>query len=170
MLNPSAAFLLRTSSLALALTAGLVAFGGQAHAQSRGPYVDAGTYLIDDDTQYETWIHLRRQLARNFDYICGDTFCEGDYTNIQSLRYTCSVQRSSGRIGSCGWAFAGSNETVVAMTGRIESQPAAWLCTSPIVRGTTIEAFLDALQGDEPLYATLPMSERTLYDGLIDCL
>jgi hypothetical protein len=170
MSNPSAAFLLRTSILALALSAGLLASGGQVHAQSRGPYVDAGTYLIEDDARYEAWYHLRRQLAHNFDDICGDTFCEGDYTNIQSLRYTCSVHRSSGRIGSCGWAFAASDDAVVALTGRIESQPAAWLCTSPIVRGTTIEAFVDALQGDEPLYAALPVSGRTLYDGLVDCL
>lgn len=170
MPNPSAASLLRTPMLALALCAGLVATAGTAHAQTRAPYVDASTYLVDDDLQYEAWFHLRRQLARNFDDICGDTFCEGDYTNIQSLRYTCSVHRGSGRIGSCGWAFAASDDTVVALTGRIDSQPAAWLCTSPIVRGTTIEAFLDALQGDEPLYATLPMSERTLYDGLVDCL
>ena len=169
MLNPSAAFLLRTCFFALALSAGLLASGGQAHAQSRGHYVDAGTYLIEDDARFEAWYHLRRQLAQNFDYICGDTFCEGDYTNIQSLRYTCSVHRVSGRIGSCGWAFAASEETVVALTGRIESQPMAWLCTSPIVRGTTIEALVDALQGDEPLYAALPVSGRTLYDGLADC-
>lgn len=169
MPNPSVASLLRTSLLlALALSAGLAVFGGGTQAQARGPYVDVIAYL-DSDAQYEAWFHLRRQLARNFDDICGDTFCEGDYSNIRSLRYTCSVQRGSGRIGSCGWAFAASDDAVVAMTGRIESQPAAWLCTSPIVRGTTIEAFLDALQGDEPLYAPLPVSGRTLYDGLGDC-
>ena len=170
MPNPFAACPLRAPLLTLALCASLAATGGEAHAQARASYVDASTYLIDDDMQYEAWFHLRRQLARNFDDICGDTFCEGDYSNIQPLRYTCSVRRNSGRIGSCGWAFAASEDSVVATTGRIESRSAAWFCTSPIVRGTTIEALLDALQGDEPLYATLPMSERTVYDGLIDCL
>jgi len=169
MPNPFAALTTRTFLPALALSAGVAVAGGQAHAQLRAQYVDVAAYL-DSDAQYEAWVHLRRQLARNFDDICGDSFCEGEYSNIRSLRYTCSVRRSSGRIGSCGWAFAASEESVVATTGRIESASAAWLCASPVVRGTTIEALLDALQGDKPLYATLPMSGRTLYDGLIDCL
>jgi len=168
--NPFTACPLRAPLLTLALCASLAAPGGEAQAQTRASYVDASTYLIDDDTQYEAWFHLRRQLARNFDDICGDTFCEGDYSNIQPLRYTCSVLRTNGRIGNCGWAFAASEDSVIAATGRIESTSAAWFCASPIVRGIRIEALLEALQGDEPLYAMLPMSGRTLYDGLTDCL
>lgn len=152
--------------LCLALTA---LIPEAAHAQSRGHYIDVASYL-DTDAEYEAWLHLRRQLVENFDDICGDTFCEGEYSNIYSLRYLCSVHRTSGRIGTCGWSFAASDESIMATTGRIVSQPAAWFCVSPLVRGTTIEALLVALQGDEPLYAALPMSERTLYDGLIDCL
>lgn len=160
----------RAGALALSLCVVLSALApGQVHAQSRSHYVDVASYL-DNDAEYEAWLHLRRQLADNFDDICGDTFCEGEYSNIYSLRYLCSVHQASGRIGSCGWSFAASDESIMATNGRITSQPAAWLCASPLVRGTTIEAFLVALQGDEPLYATLPMSERTLYDGLIDCL
>ncbi|WP_255486365.1 hypothetical protein [Luteimonas sp. MC1782] len=41
---------------------------------------------------------------------------------------------------------------------------------SPLVAGTTIEALLHALQGEEPLYAALPGTSLTLYDGLVDCL
>jgi hypothetical protein len=134
-----------------------------------GSYVDVLAYL-QTDAAYEAWFTLRRQLHRNFDAICGDTFCEGDYSNIQSLRYVCSVHRVSGRIGSCAWSFAASEESVARRSGRISAETPAWLCLSPLVPDTTLEALLDALQGDEPLYAALPGSSRTLYDGLIDCL
>lgn len=170
MPNHRSAFPARAGALALSLCIGLSALvAGQAHAQSRSHYVDVASYL-DSDAEYEAWLHLRLQLRQNFDDICGDTFCEGEYSNIHSLRYLCSVHQASGRIGTCGWSFAASDESIATTTGRITSQPVAWFCVSPIVRGTTIEALLDALQGDEPLYATLPMSARTLYDGLIDCL
>lgn len=134
-----------------------------------GSYVEVSAYLQSDDA-YEAWLMLRHQLSRNFDAICGDTFCEGDFSNIQSLRYVCSVHRVSGRIGSCAWSFAASEESVARRSGRISAQTPAWLCLSPLVPGTTIEGLLDALQGDEPLHAALPGSSRTLYDGLIDCL
>lgn len=132
-------------------------------------YVEVSSYL-HDDAAYEAWYTLRRQLRQNFDDICGDTFCEGDYSNIESLRYLCSVDARNGRIGRCGWSFAASDETIAPRTGAITSQAASWFCLSPLQPGTTIEGLLVALAGDEPLYAALPGSEVTLYDGLVDCL
>ena len=82
----------------------------------------------------------------------------------------CSVQRVTGRIGQCAWSFAASEESVDPRRGHIISDAPAWLCASPLEPRTTIEALLDALQGEEPLYATLPGSGRTLFDGLVDCL
>ena len=138
-------------------------------AVRRPVFVDASAYLRAE-ADLEAWFMLRRQLARNFDDICGDTFCEGEYTNIQALRYVCSVQRVTGRIGQCAWSFAASEESVDPRRGHITSDAPAWLCASPLEPRTTIEALLDALQGEEPLYAMLPGSGLTLFDGLVDCL
>lgn len=132
-------------------------------------YVEVSGYL-QDDAAYEAWYMLRRQLRQNFDDICGDTFCEGEYSNIESLRFLCSVDSRNGRIGRCGWSFAASDEAITARTGAITSQGASWFCLSPLQPGTTIESLLVALAGDEPLYAALPGGDTTLYDGLVDCL
>ena len=132
-------------------------------------YVDASSYL-QTDADYEAWFTLRRQLRQNFDDICGDTFCEGDYSNIQPLRFVCSVQPSSGRIGSCGWSFAASEESLVPASGGYQVDTPTWFCLSPLQPGTTFAALLAALAGDEPLHAALPASTLTLYDGLVDCL
>jgi hypothetical protein len=141
-----------------------------APAQDAGHYADVSAYPLSD-ARFETWIHLRIHLARNFDEICGDTFCEGEFSNIQPLRFRCSVDQASGRIGVCAWMFAASNEEIDPLTGRIRvSQRGFWRCRTPLARGTTIEQFIDALQGERPLYAPLPHTSTTIMDELIDCL
>lgn len=161
--------LLRATTAILALLACSAPSAAAGAGLRPGSYVDVSAYL-QDAAAIEAWWTLRRQLYRNFDDICGDTFCEGEYSNIQSLRYVCSVHRVSGRIGSCAWSFAASEESVAPRNGQISAETPAWLCRSPLVAGTTMEGLLDALQGEEPLYATLPGSAITLYDGLVDCL
>lgn len=165
--------LLRGSSAALALSMlaspAPASSATVAPAAHRSDYVDASAYL-QTDAGIEAWYALRHNLRRNFDGICGDTFCEGEYSNIESLRYVCSVHRVNGRIGMCGWTFAASDEVIDPVAGRIVAQHQGWLCRSPIVAGTTMGSFLDALQGEEPLYAALPATTRTLFDGLVDCL
>ena len=159
-------------ALPFALTFALFAASLDAPAAASAPagdYVDAVSYF-STDAQYEAWYDARRALERNFDDICGDTFCEGDYSNLRSLRYLCSVDRASGRIGTCAWTFAASNEDIDAATGRITSQRAFWKCRTPLAPATTIEELLVALQGDRPLYAALPHTTATIMDGLIDCL
>lgn len=158
----------RGSSAVLALSL-FVGSAMAAPAAHHSNYVDASAYL-QTDAGIEAWYALRQNLRRNFDEICGDTFCEGEYSNIESLRYVCSVHRVNGRIGMCGWTFAASDEVIDPVAGRIVARHQGWLCRSPIVAGTTMESFLDALQGEDPLYAALPATSRTLFDGLVDCL
>ena len=141
-----------------------------ADAAAAGQYVDVSGYDLSD-AEYEAWIGLGNGLEDDFDRICGDTFCEGEYSNIQSLRFRCSVDRATGRIGMCAWMFAASNEEIDPATGRIKvSQRGFWRCRAPLVPGTTIEAFIAALQVDAPLHAPLPSTTATMMDGLIDCL
>jgi hypothetical protein len=109
-------------------------------------------------------------LKRDFDQICGDTFCEGEYSNIESLRYRCSVRQASGRIGQCVWLFAASNEEIDPETGEVVAAPNFWRCPTPLAPNTTIEELLAAVAGQSPLRAPLPRTDRSIYDGLVDCL
>lgn len=154
--------------LAACLLACLVPAAAMA-VDHRPGYGDAGEYFRSD-AQYEAWFNLTRGLERDFDWICGDTFCEGEYSNIHPLRFRCSVHRLDGRIGQCVWVFAASHEEIAAGTGRIGVQRAFWQCRAPLLPGTTIDALLAALDVEEPLYAALPGTSRTMMDGLIDCL
>lgn len=146
------------------------------HAQSSTPvvvgaaqYVDVSAYIQGDD-QINAWYGMTWQLKRDFDDICGDTFCEGEYSNIEALRYRCSVHQVSGRIGMCLWMFAASHEEIEPATGKIGVEQAFWRCRTPLAPGTTLEELLAAVDGQSPLYAALPGGQGSIYEGLIDCL
>lgn len=132
-------------------------------------YIEVGGYLRSE-AEINAWYELLYRLRENFDEICGDTFCEGDYSNIQALRFVCSVEAGSGVLGQCVWAFAASHEEVDVATGRVAVAPKAWRCRAPLARKTTVQALLGALTGARPLYETLPGTTRSIYDGLADCL
>ncbi len=138
-----------------------------AHART---FIDARSYLTAPE-HIEGWYLLTRTLRENFDAICGDTFCEGDYQNYESLGFRCSVNRG-GLVGSCVWMFAASSEEVVPRTGDFRVQFEHWHCRMPIARGTRLTELLTTLSsaGREPLFAPLPGTQRSLYDGLVECL
>lgn len=142
---------------------------GAAPAEEAAQYVDASDY-VQGEAQLDAWLSMLSQLKRDFDDICGDTFCEGDYSNIESLGYRCSVDQASGQIGMCVWLFAASHEEIDPSTGEVLVQPKFWRCPTPLAPHTTIEALLAAVAEQSPLYAPLPGSDRSIYDGLTDCL
>ena len=133
-------------------------------------YVDVGDYLRGPH-DIEAWVGILAALRREFDEACGDTFCEGDFSNYQSLRFRCSVESSTGIVGSCSWVLAASNEEIDPDTGVIEVSGKLFHCSMP-VRPTPVEALLAALTAPEvdPLRAPLPGTDRSLFDGLADCL
>ena len=132
-------------------------------------YIDAPTALLDDAEHYEGWYTAAYGLRRDFDAICGDTFCGGDYTNLQPLRFACSVEAATGRVSRCVWSFAGSNETVNPLTGAIAVDAPVFRCRIALARGTTIQQLVRALSVEEPLYAPLPMGARPVYEAIGDC-
>ena len=157
------------SLLAAIATLFIAVHAPQSAAQStRAHYVDAYEYFTTD-AQFEAWFALRAALEADFDDICGDTFCEGDWSNITPLRLRCSVVAGSGRIGQCVWSVAASNEEIDARNGVIAVDTQAWQCALPIAPHTTIDALLAALAVDAPLYASLPGSAMSIYDGLAAC-
>jgi hypothetical protein len=141
-------------------------------AASNDRYVDARHYP-DNEQGWDRFLDLEGRLERDFDYICGDTFCEGEYSNIQSLRFRCSVERLSGIMGECIWTFAGSYEEIDPDNGRVQVDAPTWQCRAPLRPGTSIERFYAALNGSRPMDtidATLPGTTQSIYDGLADCL
>ncbi|WP_058835285.1 hypothetical protein [Luteimonas abyssi] len=159
----------RARRIALA-TALAVVVAAPVSARADAGYSDVSGYTRGHDALINAWFRMTWELARDFDQICGDTFCEGEYTNIEALRFTCSVHLASGRIASCAWSFAASHEEVDLRTGALTIEVPTWQCVAPLAPGTTVEALLAAVDGVAPLYAPLPGAGRSIYDGLSDCL
>jgi hypothetical protein len=142
---------------------------GESEAEPASGFVDAQTYF-QTDAEIEAWLTIRRALVDSFDDVCGDTFCEGEYSNFQSLRFRCSVEEQTGALGGCVWVFGASNEDVDPATGEIAVDGQIFTCPMPIAAGTGIADLVEALSGTEPIHAPLPGTEQSLYDGLIGCL
>jgi hypothetical protein len=160
----------RSLSIIVATVGLAIACGNQvAQAGPTGQYVEVGAAL-HTDAEVEAWYGITTQLRRQFDEICGDTFCEGDYSNLQPLRFQCSVDGRNRRIGACVWSFAGSQDSIDPAAGHIKVQPGFWQCHMPLAPQTSLDRLLAALSDPQPLYARLPGTERTVLDGLIDCL
>jgi hypothetical protein len=146
-----------------AAAAELVATAGPA-------YQDVEESFTSEDDQ-NRWFELRRRLRQDFDDICGDTFCEGDFTNLQAMSFRCSVSTRTGQLRHCRWIFAGSYETVSPQSGNIRPVARFFHCAVPL-QGTPAAA-LDALLapgGRGPLWSPMPGSPRSIYDTLADCL
>lgn len=140
-----------------------------ATGHAAGPYVDARVY----PTQSEGWERFRAveaQLVRGFDDICGDTFCEGEYHNLQALRFRCSVEAATGRVGECLWTFTGSTARVDTATGRIAVDARTWACRAPLQDDTLLPVLLQTLEAGEALHVALPGTSDSIYDGLTECL
>lgn len=156
--------------LALALPHGEAQAATRTSATAATPtYTDMHRYLPTWQER-DAWLDVLYQLKVNFDDICGDTFCEGEYPNLEALKYTCSANTITGEVGECRFVFAASSDEVDPDTGKVRASVRQWQCASPLAPHTDARQLLAALQGSRPLWATLPGTSTTLYEGLIDCL
>jgi hypothetical protein len=124
-----------------------------------------------DETSQNRWFELKRQLRQAFDQVCGDTFCEGDFSNLEALSFRCSAAIATNQLRSCLWIFAGSYETVTPSTGTIHPTARTFLCKIP-VQGT-VAGLMDALldgAGPDPLHRPLPAGTGSIYDVVGACL
>jgi hypothetical protein len=142
-----------------------------AGSLSSDAFVDARSYLTAP-ADIDAWYELLSYLKIDFDAVCGDSFCEGEYTNYEPLAFRCSLKAQAGTIGKCVWVFAASNEEVVPSTGNVKVHAKTWRCKMPLRPDTPIGDFVQALSasGGQPIHATLPGTNLSLYDGLADCL
>jgi hypothetical protein len=111
------------------------------------------------------WEAAKATLIKGFDDVCGDTFCEGDYSNMAHVALDCSITQS-GYVKECTWVLGGSIEYVDGATGTITVDAKMWSCTIPVQSKTT--PFLEAAESgvQEPM----PGSGKSFYEGLSSCL
>lgn len=129
--------------------------------------------LVDFPTVQANWdrFHdLRRRLTVGFDDVCGDTFCEGEFSDIEAFRLRCAVERRTGNVSECRWAFAASEVEVDVDSGRIVARQPTWLCRLPVPAGTSVETLFSALAGPNAIFARLPGAEASIYEAVGDCL
>ncbi len=141
-------------------------------AQGGPAFVDARDYPAPG-MGHERFLAAERTLVAGFDDVCGDTFCEGQYYNLQAMRLRCSVRPATGEVGSCVWTFAGS-ETGVRTSGRIDVDLGSYACELPLAAGTPLRQLLEVWEtagsGHDALHAPLPGTTGNTYDALVDCL
>lgn len=145
--------------------------GAQAGSTGAKSFVEAGSYFTSE-AEIDAWYGLLRALDDDFDAVCGDTFCEGEYSNYKPLRFRCSVEEHAGTIGSCVWVLAASNEEIQPSTGDVEVDARIFVCEMPVAPETAVVDLVEALSapGDRAIDTALPGTDRSLYDGLVDCL
>lgn len=132
----------------------------------------AGTHLIGLNSYFDALESLKRQ----FDYVCGDTFCEGDFSNLKTLSIDCSIDQAAGKVGECAWTIAGSYADVDAQTGHLEVHQKTYVCKLPVAGSAEeLANFLVAVAADERgahglTAVKLPGNDKSAYDVLAGCI
>jgi hypothetical protein len=158
--------------LLMVALAGCMAEGGgldgdQTEQDVKTTYVDILDFAKTDQGQ---WYDLIHNLNHEFDQVCGDTFCEGDYANIQPLTFSCSVSSKAGSVHDCAWTFAAAQVDVDPRTAAIVVDAPTYQCH--VKMKTTATKLVQILAGADPLHAALPGAPAetpSIYDQLGDC-
>lgn len=136
-----------------------------------------GNYALQQGIERFDFYGAVHGLEKQFDYICGDTFCEGEYSNLKSLDLDCSINQATQAVASCLWTFAGSYTEIDATTGSIEVQSAVKTCDIGFVgNAKTLATFLR--QASRPgkgriegfREVKVPGRDKALMEVLTDCL
>ncbi len=109
-------------------------------------------------------------LVTGFNDVCGDTFCESDYSDMQSLAFVCSITKSTGNVKACDWIFGGSFSQI-ATNGAVTPTSQTWTCPVP-VHGTLSQLIttLTASGSTDPIDRALPGTTASAYDAIGGCL
>jgi hypothetical protein len=124
------------------------------------------------DDAWQTWRGILDTLNHDFDDVCGDTFCEGDYSNLEALRFRCSINTTTKVLKNCTYVFAGSYETVNTSTGTIKVNAKTFSCHVSVtgIKLSDFESTLTAAGSTAPLQRTLPGKSQSIYDQLVGCI
>jgi hypothetical protein len=159
--------MLRNALAALLLTLPAAAFAQTPPAADR--YLDAMDWPAEEQGM-DRFLSAEARLSAGFDKVCGDTFCEGEFANLRPLQLRCSVDRTKGVLKQCLWTFAGSHAAAQAKTGAVQVKAQVFKCKLLLAKDTPVNDFYAMVEGEDPLHAKLPMTHRSIYDGLVGCL
>lgn len=129
--------------------------------------------LVDfpaSEANWDRFYTLEGGLMHAFDGLCGDTYCEGDYSNYRVMQFRCAVALASGTVQRCVWVIAASELGIDPEGGEVLVDNGRWVCEVDLQPGVPVEAFHAALDGPDGLYATLPGTTTGLFDVLPQCL
>lgn len=146
-----------------------------ASASAMASYTDGESYIISKNKGNWTDIDaMKKALVEAFDSQCGDSWCEGNYGNLTSMGFDCSVDDASGQILSCVWAFAGTNALVNDQTGIIQTDQTVRFCKiEPKMKmAELIETVIKTNEKNwmDTLDLQLPGMNKSLIEVLNDCL
>jgi hypothetical protein len=146
-----------------------------SHAQASTPpapiYGFATDYLTTEDqtSAYYTGVAA---LVNSFNEVCGDTFCEGEYSNLASLDFTCSIKIKDRSLTECLWSFVGTVPHVNATTGKVtETNRKIFTCKIDVA-GIKLDDFVQALvaKNQSAFYDAPFVNKKAIYDQLTHCL
>ncbi len=129
------------------------------------------TYVNVTDTDSADGLYdLQGKLAAEFAETCGDTFCEGEYSNLTPLGLQCSVTSKRGDIHDCAWTFGASQFLVNPTAATLEINAPTFTCHFAPKTSTTAAKLFALLDGaDSAIDTVLPGSSTSIYDSLVDC-
>jgi len=124
------------------------------------------------DDAWQTWMGIIGTLKQDFDDVCGDTFCGGDYSNLEPLRFRCSINTTTQVLKNCSYVFGGSYEVVNPTTGTIKVNAKTFSCHISVtgIKLSDFESTLTAAGSTAPLQRTLPGKSESIYSSLIGCI
>lgn len=131
-------------------------------------YEELGDYLWNTgDPGGDAWDATKSTLNSQFYDVCGDTFCEGDFSDYSGLRFSCAVNLNTQKVSRCTWTFAAA-QLDIDSKGAIQSTIKNDRCYVEV--NATQTDFRNALSGADPLNAKLPGKTTSIYDALVGCL
>jgi hypothetical protein len=147
-----------------------------AHAQAQtDAFMTSFDYADSFDgkngTSIDAYENALKNLNRSFDQVCPDTFCEGDYSNLTSMDFSCAVETATGTLGDCAWTFSGSYSEVDATTGKLEVSKFIKSCSIDL-KGLSFNTLVDEVNkaGRESINYQAPGKSSSIYDQLVDCI
>ncbi len=123
--------------------------------------------IQDFNSAEDAWYGITATLNGQFDQVCGDTFCEGDFSNLTPLRLFCSVTSKIGNVHDCAWTFTASTHEVDTRTANVAVEAVTYQCHfKPKTTGPKLIAMLAGAA--DPLHLQLS-GMTSIYDVLGDC-
>ena len=146
---------------------------------AQNPQVFQNPVLVLTGPKLVAYQTALRNLKVGFDDVCGDTFCEGDYSNLTSMDITCSMDPKTETMAACAWTFSGVAAEVSARTGSINTTRKKFSICAIDVSHVSLSEFSTAIsnylrasdaQPKNALEVIFTGKTKSIYDQLANCI